>query len=204
MRSRCNSAASHFLALTHKELSTKADKHTHILKIHRCYGSSWNQCVFIFMHINTRTHCQRVIQTGFHTRKYILNMCVHRLPHTGPFIQSYQGGGRVVFHSSDVWASFVQFRWMTEIIYHFPYVRLFLSRRKSMLVNCGSRKNATCVDLQEAELLITDNKSKWGCSVSHWRKHAHTADGYIGFCMLCQSNLLCLGIIALNHFFLIL
>lgn len=30
-----------------------------------------------------------------------------------------------VFHSSDVWASFVQFRWMTRIIYHSPYVRQF-------------------------------------------------------------------------------
>lgn len=51
------------------------------------------------------------------------------------------------FHSSDVWASFVQFRWMTEIIYHSPYVRLFLSWRKSMQASCRSQKNAPSVDL---------------------------------------------------------
>ena len=93
----------------------------------------------------------------------------HTLCHTLAHSFSPIGG---VFHSSDVWASFVQFRWMTEIIYHSPYVRLFLSQRKSMQASCGSQKNCPICGsglsfywCERLKLLI-DNKSRWGLSVS--------------------------------------
>lgn len=110
MRSRCNNAASHFLALTQKELCTKADKHTHILKIHRYYGRSWNRCLFIFIHTETvrdshrQTHSHIKINRSSHMKIHNehVDSHTHILPHIGPFIQSYCGGERGVFHSSDV------------------------------------------------------------------------------------------------------
>lgn len=57
--------------------------------------------VYLYSYTQTLSHIQ-INRSSCIKNIMREHVCVHMLPHIGPFIQSYCGGERVVFHSLDV------------------------------------------------------------------------------------------------------